>query len=200
MVFRRQPYAVYARPHQSVGGNGYGVRMRCLLRSMLLRYNDPEAEARHQIASDSRGALPQSLRCSRCCSRAAWTLPARRCHAWHYHPGPTLVTVKEGEITFTHADCGGRTYRAGQSFVEGQLGVVGRRAVLAPDPDCRAPVTCRIRLASRNCVPRRTHIDRVSLGCSSTRATSATNLGETVPAVSYSAVLRPFRAAMIREA
>ena len=29
--------------------------------------------------------------------------------AWHYHPGPTLVTVKEGEITFTHGDCSART-------------------------------------------------------------------------------------------
>jgi hypothetical protein len=24
---------------------------------------------------------------------------------WHYHPGPTLVTVKEGEITFTMGNC-----------------------------------------------------------------------------------------------
>jgi quercetin dioxygenase-like cupin family protein len=45
---------------------------------------------------------------------------------WHYHPGPTLVTVKEGEITFTRGDCGARTYRAGESFVEGQPGAVGR--------------------------------------------------------------------------
>jgi len=46
--------------------------------------------------------------------------------AWHYHPGPTLVTVKEGEITFTHGDCTTRTYHAGESFVEGQPGDVGR--------------------------------------------------------------------------
>ena len=44
---------------------------------------------------------------------------------WHYHPGPTLVTVKEGEITFTHGDCSARTYHVGQSFVEGQPGDVG---------------------------------------------------------------------------
>jgi quercetin dioxygenase-like cupin family protein len=46
--------------------------------------------------------------------------------AWHYHPGPTLVTVKEGEITFTHGSCQAVTYHAGQSFVEGQPGDVGR--------------------------------------------------------------------------
>jgi len=45
---------------------------------------------------------------------------------WHYHPGPTLVTVKEGEITFTTGGCTGRTYHAGDSFVEGQSGLVGR--------------------------------------------------------------------------
>jgi quercetin dioxygenase-like cupin family protein len=47
--------------------------------------------------------------------------------AWHYHPGPTLVTVKEGEITFTTAgDCGSHRYTAGQSFVEGDPRNVGR--------------------------------------------------------------------------
>jgi quercetin dioxygenase-like cupin family protein len=45
---------------------------------------------------------------------------------WHYHPGPTLVTVKEGEITFTMENCEARTYRAGESWVEGHPGVVGR--------------------------------------------------------------------------
>ena len=45
---------------------------------------------------------------------------------WHYHPGPTLVTVKEGEITFTTGGCTARTYHAGDSFVEGQSGLVGR--------------------------------------------------------------------------
>jgi quercetin dioxygenase-like cupin family protein len=45
---------------------------------------------------------------------------------WHYHPGPTLVTVKEGEITFTMDDCTDRTYRVGESFVEGHPGRAGR--------------------------------------------------------------------------
>jgi quercetin dioxygenase-like cupin family protein len=40
---------------------------------------------------------------------------------WHSHPGPVLVTVKTGELTLVYADdpsCEGRTYRAGQSFVD----------------------------------------------------------------------------------
>lgn len=41
---------------------------------------------------------------------------------WHCHPGPTLVTVKEGEITFTMGNCTARTYLVGQSFVEGNPG------------------------------------------------------------------------------
>jgi quercetin dioxygenase-like cupin family protein len=40
---------------------------------------------------------------------------------WHSHPGPVLVTVKSGELTLVYADdatCQGRTYRAGESFVD----------------------------------------------------------------------------------
>jgi mannose-6-phosphate isomerase-like protein (cupin superfamily) len=40
---------------------------------------------------------------------------------WHSHPGPVLVTVKSGELTLVYADdatCAGRTYRAGDSFVD----------------------------------------------------------------------------------
>jgi hypothetical protein len=40
---------------------------------------------------------------------------------WHSHPGPVLVTVKSGELTLVYADdatCTGRTYRAGESFVD----------------------------------------------------------------------------------
>jgi quercetin dioxygenase-like cupin family protein len=40
---------------------------------------------------------------------------------WHSHPGPVLVTVKSGELTLVYADdatCQGRTYTAGQSFVD----------------------------------------------------------------------------------
>ena len=45
---------------------------------------------------------------------------------WHFHPGPTLVTVQQGQITFTMGDCSARTYVVGQSFVEGHPGLVGR--------------------------------------------------------------------------
>jgi quercetin dioxygenase-like cupin family protein len=40
---------------------------------------------------------------------------------WHSHPGPVLVTVKSGELTLVYASdttCQGRTYRAGESFVD----------------------------------------------------------------------------------
>lgn len=40
---------------------------------------------------------------------------------WHGHPGPVLVTIKSGELTLVYADdpdCGGKLYRAGESFVD----------------------------------------------------------------------------------
>jgi quercetin dioxygenase-like cupin family protein len=40
---------------------------------------------------------------------------------WHSHPGPVLVTVKAGALTIVYADdptCAGRTYTAGESFVD----------------------------------------------------------------------------------
>jgi quercetin dioxygenase-like cupin family protein len=38
---------------------------------------------------------------------------------WHAHPGPALVLVKSGEVTFTQADdCSSTTYTAGQVAVE----------------------------------------------------------------------------------
>jgi hypothetical protein len=40
---------------------------------------------------------------------------------WHSHPGPALVTVKSGELTLVYANdatCQGRTYKAGESFVD----------------------------------------------------------------------------------
>ena len=46
--------------------------------------------------------------------------------AWHYHPGPTFVTVQQGQITFQQSDCSTRTYTAGQSFVEGGADNIGR--------------------------------------------------------------------------
>jgi len=46
---------------------------------------------------------------------------------WHYHPGPVLVVVKTGVITFYRADdpnCAGTRYPAGTSFTE-EGGAVG---------------------------------------------------------------------------
>jgi quercetin dioxygenase-like cupin family protein len=40
---------------------------------------------------------------------------------WHSHPGPTVVLVKTGALTLYSADdptCSGRTYSAGQAFVD----------------------------------------------------------------------------------
>jgi hypothetical protein len=40
---------------------------------------------------------------------------------WHSHPGPVLVTVKSGALTVVYANdptCSGRTFTAGQSFVD----------------------------------------------------------------------------------
>src|SRR5215207_7368233 len=37
---------------------------------------------------------------------------------WHAHPGPAIVTVKTGEVTFDYADCSSTTFAAGQVAVE----------------------------------------------------------------------------------
>lgn len=40
---------------------------------------------------------------------------------WHSHPGPVIVLVKAGTLTFYAGDdptCTGRTYTAGQSFID----------------------------------------------------------------------------------
>ena len=37
---------------------------------------------------------------------------------WHSHPGPVLVVVKTGALTFYETDCSSRTYTAGQAFVD----------------------------------------------------------------------------------
>jgi quercetin dioxygenase-like cupin family protein len=46
---------------------------------------------------------------------------------WHYHPGPVLVVVKSGTITFYSSDdptCAGKVHPAGTTFTE-QDGIVG---------------------------------------------------------------------------
>ncbi len=46
---------------------------------------------------------------------------------WHTHPGPAVALVKTGELTLYSGDdptCTGRTYSAGQSFVDSGQGHV----------------------------------------------------------------------------
>ena len=46
---------------------------------------------------------------------------------WHSHPGPVVVLVKSGALTFYDSEdptCTGRTYVAGQSFVDSGQGHV----------------------------------------------------------------------------
>jgi hypothetical protein len=49
------------------------------------------------------------------------TIAAGGTTGWHSHPGPVLVTIKSGALTVVYANdpsCAGRTYTAGQSFVD----------------------------------------------------------------------------------
>jgi quercetin dioxygenase-like cupin family protein len=49
------------------------------------------------------------------------TIAAGGTTGWHSHPGPVLVTIKSGELTLVYANdptCRGRTYTAGQAFVD----------------------------------------------------------------------------------
>jgi quercetin dioxygenase-like cupin family protein len=46
---------------------------------------------------------------------------------WHSHPGPAIVLVKAGELTLYSSEdptCTGRTYTAGQAFVDSGQGHV----------------------------------------------------------------------------
>jgi quercetin dioxygenase-like cupin family protein len=46
---------------------------------------------------------------------------------WHSHPGPVVVLVKSGELTFYSGDdptCTGRTYSAGEAFIDSGQGHV----------------------------------------------------------------------------
>ena len=46
---------------------------------------------------------------------------------WHSHPGPAVVLIKSGELTLYSSDdptCTGRTYMAGQAFVDSGQGHV----------------------------------------------------------------------------
>jgi quercetin dioxygenase-like cupin family protein len=46
---------------------------------------------------------------------------------WHSHPGPVVVVIKSGALTFYSADdpaCSSRTYYAGESFIDSGQGHV----------------------------------------------------------------------------
>jgi quercetin dioxygenase-like cupin family protein len=57
------------------------------------------------------------------------SLGANQVFAWHTHPGPVIVTVRSGSLTFQDAapkTCRNRTYSAGQGFVDPGFGHVHR--------------------------------------------------------------------------
>src|SRR5919108_2628785 len=56
-------------------------------------------------------------------------LPAGAATGWHTHPGPALVTVVSGSLTYQDADakrCNNVAYRAGEGFVDRGFGHVHR--------------------------------------------------------------------------
>jgi quercetin dioxygenase-like cupin family protein len=57
------------------------------------------------------------------------SLGANQVFAWHTHPGPVVVTVRSGSLTYQDAGsnaCRNRTYMAGQGFVDPGFGQVHR--------------------------------------------------------------------------
>jgi quercetin dioxygenase-like cupin family protein len=57
------------------------------------------------------------------------SLGANQVFAWHTHPGPVVVTVQTGSLTYRDAGpnaCRDRTYTAGEGFVDPGFGHVHR--------------------------------------------------------------------------
>jgi len=57
------------------------------------------------------------------------SLGANQISAWHTHPGPVVVTLRSGSLTYQDAGpnaCRDRTYTAGQGFVDPGFGHVHR--------------------------------------------------------------------------
>jgi quercetin dioxygenase-like cupin family protein len=55
------------------------------------------------------------------------TIAPRGHTGWHSHPGPVVVLVKSGELTLYSSDdptCAGRTYVAGEAFIDNGQGHV----------------------------------------------------------------------------
>jgi len=46
------------------------------------------------------------------------TFPPGAYSGWHSHPGPVLINVKEGEVTFYEHDCSIKIVRAGEGFLD----------------------------------------------------------------------------------
>src|SRR6266545_8246595 len=62
------------------------------------------------------------------------SLPANAATAWHTHPGPAIVAVVGGRLTYEDAkgqDCRDVTYGTGQGFVDRGFGHV-HRAIAGP--------------------------------------------------------------------
>ena len=63
---------------------------------------------------------------------------------WHSHPGPVVVLVKAGELTFYDGDdrtCTGRTYTAGQAFIDKGQGHVHIARNLSPSQNLELVAT-----------------------------------------------------------
>jgi quercetin dioxygenase-like cupin family protein len=63
---------------------------------------------------------------------------------WHSHPGPAVVLIKSGELTVYSSDdptCTGRTYSAGEAFIEHGQGLVQLAANLSPSQNVEVWVT-----------------------------------------------------------
>ena len=57
------------------------------------------------------------------------SLGANQVFAWHTHPGPVVVTVRSGSLTYqdaAHNTCRNRIYTAGEGFVDPGFGHVHR--------------------------------------------------------------------------
>lgn len=63
---------------------------------------------------------------------------------WHSHPGPAVVLIKSGALTVYSSDdptCTGRTYSAGQAFIEHGQGLVQFAGNLSPSQNVEVWVT-----------------------------------------------------------
>jgi quercetin dioxygenase-like cupin family protein len=75
---------------------------------------------------DLKGTVPaKRARAWRGTYGAPWDVTAMRvtfapgAHSgWHRHPGPGIVVVTRGAVTFYSDDCTPKTYTEGQSFIE----------------------------------------------------------------------------------